>query len=193
MGPEILYLAGRYLAGLNIVTIGQPVLRSLVAATGESALLAVRKNDHIQITMKENCSESIQRVIEVGETAPLYATAAGKAILAHLDEGELDGYLSSVTLTALTQRTITDKSMLAGQLEKIRSGAIAYCLRENDEHIIAMAGPVFDMHGRVVASITMPVPAVRFSRGKEKIIAPALREAVKTLSHRLGFQGGGRK
>jgi len=189
MGPEILYLAGRYLSGLNIVTIGQPILRSLVVATGESALLAVRKNDHILILMKENCSESIQRVIEVGERVPLYATAAGKAILAHLNEEEMKGYLSSVTLEPLTQRTITDKGVLMEQLQKIRSGAIAYCLRENDEHIIAMAAPIFDLHGRVVASITVPVPAVRFGKKKEKTIAPALRDAAKTLSHRLGFRG----
>lgn len=189
MGPEILYLAGRYLAGLDMVTLGQPILRSLVAATRESALLAVRKDDYIQIVMKENCTESIQRVIEVGERTPLYATAAGKAILAHLDEEEMENYLSSVTLKPLTQRTITDKELLVDQIKKIRSGAIAYCHRENDEHIIAMAAPVFDLHGRVVASITVPVPAVRFGKKKESIIAPALREAVKTFSHRLGFQG----
>ena len=189
MGPEILYLAGRYLAGLDIVAIGQPILRSLVAGTRESALLAVRKNGHIQIVMKEDCSESIQRVIEVGERTPLYATAAGKAILAHLNKEEMEHYLSSVTLKPITQRTITEKGLLMGQLEKIRSGAIAYCHRENDEHIIAMAAPVFDLHGCVVASITVPVPAVRFGKEKEKSIAPALREAVKTFSHRLGFQG----
>ena len=189
MGPEILYLAGRYLAGLDIVAIGQPILRSLVAGTRESALLALRKNNHIQIVMKENCSESIQRVIEVGERTPLYATAAGKAILAHLNEEEMENYLSSVTLKPLTPRTITEKSVLMGQLEKIRSGASAYCHRENDEHIIAMAAPVFDLHGCVAASITVPVPAVRFGKEKEKTIAPALREAVETFSHRLGFQG----
>ncbi len=188
MGPEILYLAGRYLAGLDIVAIGQPILKSLVAATKESALLAVKKNDHIQIVMRENCSESIQRVIEVGEQTPLYATAAGKAILAHLDEEDIKSYFSSVTLKPLTHKTITDKAVLMAQIEKIRAGAIAYCHRENDEHIIAMAAPVFDLHGSPVASITVPVPSVRFVREKEKTIAPALREAAKTFSHRLGFR-----
>jgi DNA-binding IclR family transcriptional regulator len=189
MGPEILYLAGRYLAGLNIVSVGQPVLRSLVAATGESALLAVRKNEHIQIVMKETCSESIQRVIEVGEQAPLYATAAGKAMLAHLNQEDMESYLTSAVFEPLTKQTITDRGILRAQLKEIRAGAVAFCNRENDEHIVAMAAPVFDLHGSPVASITVPVPGVRFDREKRKTIAPALRETAKSLSHRLGFQG----
>jgi DNA-binding IclR family transcriptional regulator len=171
------------------VRIGQPILRSIVTVTSESALLAVRKNDDIQILLKENSTESIQRVIEVGERTPMYATAAGKAILAHLDKEEMLDYINSVNLKPLTPKTITDKGHLMDELEKIRSGAIAYCDRESDEQIIAMAAPIFDLHCAVVASITVPVPFVRFGEEKEKTIAQALREAVQTFSHRLGFQG----
>ena len=189
IGPEILHLAGCYLANFDIVRLGSPILRALVTSTSESALIAVRKQNNIQVVSKELCSESIQRVIDVGERAPLYATAAGKAILAYFSETELKSYLASVKLKPLTSKTITNQKVLMRQLKQISTGAIAYSRRENDEHIIAMAAPVFDLHRKVVASITVPVPVVRFGSDKEKRIEPALRKAVESLSHQLGFQG----
>ena len=188
IGPEILHLAGRYLANYDIVQLGSPILRMLVTSTRESALIAIRRQNNIQIVSKELCSESIQQVIDVGERAPLYATAAGKTILAYFGAEELKSYLSAVKLKALTPYTITNKKVLMQQLKQVSAGAIAYSLRENDEHIIAMAAPIFDLHHRVAASITVPVPVVRFSSEKEKIIVPALREAAESLSRQLGFQ-----
>jgi len=188
IGPEILHLAGRYLANYDIVQLGSPILRMLVTSTRESALIAIRRQNNIQIVSKELCSESIQQVIDVGERAPLYATAAGKTILAYFGAEELKSYLSTVKLKALTPYTITNKKVLIQQLKQVSAGAIAYSLRENDEHIIAMAAPIFDLHHRVAASITVPVPVVRFSSEKEKIIVPALREAAESLSRQLGFQ-----
>lgn len=188
IGPEILHLAGRYLANFDIVKLGSPILRTLVTSTRESALIAIRRQNNIQIVSKELCSESIQQVIDVGERAPLYATAAGKAILAYFSDEELKNYFSTVKLRPLTSKTITTEKVLAQQFEQIRAGAIAYSRRENDEHIIAMAAPVFDLHHRVTASITVPVPVVRFSSEKEKIIEPALRKAADSLSRQLGSQ-----
>jgi len=188
IGPEILHLAGRYLASFDIVQLGSPILKALVTSTRESALIAIRKQDNIQIVSKELCSESIQQVIDVGERAPLYATAAGKAILAYLTAEELKSYLAAVQLRPLTPKTITNKKVLTRQLKQISAGAIAYSLSENDEHIIAMATPIFDLHRRATASITVPVPVVRFSSEKQKIIEPALRNAAESLSHQLGFQ-----
>ncbi len=188
IGPEILHLAGRYLANYDIVQLGSPILKMLVTSTRESALIAIRRQNNIQIVSKELCSESIQQVIDVGERAPLYATAAGKSILAYFSDEELKTYLSAVKLKPLTPKTITNKKVLMQQLKQISAGAIAYSRRENDEHIIAMAAPIFDLHHRVPASITIPVPVVRFSSEKEKRIEPALREAAESLSRQLGFQ-----
>ncbi len=189
IGPEILHLAGRYLASSDIVQLGAPILRTLVNSTRESALIAIRKQNNIQIVSKELCSKSLQQVIDVGERAPLYTTAAGKAILAYFSAEELKNYLASVKLKQLTPETITNKKVLMRQLKQINAGAIAYSLRENEEHIIAMAAPIFDLNRSVTASITVPVPVVRFSSEKEKIIEPALRNAAESLSHQLGFQG----
>ena len=188
IGPEILHLAGRYLANFDIIRLGSLILRELVASINESALIAIRRENSIQIISKELCSERIQQMIDIGEIAPLHATAAGKAILAFFSDDDLKRYFSSVKLNPLTPKTITDKKILTDQLQQISAGAIAYSMREYDEHIIAMAAPIFDLHHRVAASITVPVPVVRFNSEKENIIEPALKTAAESLSRQLGFQ-----
>jgi DNA-binding IclR family transcriptional regulator len=50
-----------------------------------------------------------------------------------------------------------------------------------------MAGAVFDMYGKVTASIHIVTPGIRFSSMKENIIADELRRATGELSCRLGF------
>jgi DNA-binding IclR family transcriptional regulator len=50
-----------------------------------------------------------------------------------------------------------------------------------------MAVAVFDLHGKVTASIHVVTPSIRFSTMKENLIADALRRAAAALSYRLGF------
>jgi DNA-binding IclR family transcriptional regulator len=50
-------------------------------------------------------------VIDVGERAPLHATATDKAILAYFCDEELKNYFSSVKLKPRTQKSITNKKV----------------------------------------------------------------------------------
>jgi IclR family acetate operon transcriptional repressor len=123
----------------------------------------------------------------MGERAPIYATAGGKAILAHLSDDEIERYLSSVALTPITKSTITDPEVLWRELNAIRSGALARSNEELHEGITAMASPVFDLYGHVVASIVLPVLTIRFTPEKEKKAENVLRHASIELSRQLGF------
>jgi DNA-binding IclR family transcriptional regulator len=126
-------------------------------------------------------------MIQLGDRAPIYATAAGKAILAHLSNDEIDQYISSVKLTAITKATITDAEVLWRQLYAIRSGALARSNEELHEGITALACPVFDLYGGVVASVVLPIPTIRFTPEKEENAEKILRGASIELSRQLGF------
>jgi len=187
LGPQILVIAGRYLHGLDIVKLGQPLLREITGITDESSEIAIRRGHDIMIVCKEDCSRPVARVIQIGDRAPIYATAAGKAILAHLPEEETAKYFSSVDMAPLTKNTITDLSVLQKELKRIRSGAPARSNEELDEGVIALAVPVFDFHGQVAASVVIPIPAMRFTKERQKDIERALRDGASELSHLLGW------
>ena len=191
LGPRVLVLAARYLNGLDLVRLGHPVIRKLTNAIDESAEIAIQKGDEIMIICKEDCSRPLGRMIQIGDRAPMYATAAGKVILAHLPEDEIERYLSTVNLTSITKSTITDPQVLARELRTIRTGAIGRCLEELHEGITAIASPVFDLYGHVVASIVLPIPTIRFSTEKEKMAGEILRMSAMELSRQLGFDDRG--
>ena len=190
LGPQVLVLAGRYLSSLDIARLGQPVLRKLTRVIDESAEIAIKRGNEVMIIAKEDCSRPLARIIQMGERAPMYATAAGKAILAHLSDDQIEQYLSSVELTSITKATITDPEVIWRELNAIRSGALARSREELHEGITAVASPVFDLNGRVVASIVLPILTVRFTSDKEKKAEKALRDASAELSHQLGFDTG---
>ncbi len=192
LGPQVLVIAKRYLGGLDIVTLGQPILKQLVADSGECGEIAVRRGDDLLMVCREDCSRPLRSVIQIGDRAPLYATSAGKAILAHLQSDEIEAYLSRVELKPLTRKTITNPKTLKKELDSIRAGGLAYCREELNEGVIALGLPVFNLHGQVAGSIVMPMPTIRYSAKKERKVEHLLRDAVSMLSHQLGFEPRGR-
>ena len=187
LGPKLLVLTGRYLSNLDFVRVGRPVLRQLVADINEDAELAIMKDDEILFLYKEECSQPLKFSIAIGERAPIYATSAGKAILAFLPEDEVLRYLSSAKLDPITQSTITDVEALKRELEDIRSQGLAYGREEFHQGISAMASPVFGFNGNVVGSAVVTLPSIRFNTEQKRAIETKLLKAATEISRQLGF------
>jgi len=182
-------IAGECLENVDIVKISRPVIRKVAASTGESSALGVRNGSDIVILCKEDSPQLVKRTMQIGDRSPLYASACGKAILAHMPEDEIEGYLSSVALETITPKTITDPKVLRTQLAKIRCAGVAYNREESSEQIIAIAAPVFDLYGSVNAAIVVSFPITRTSPKKEKSLEKIISEASRAVSEQLGFKG----
>jgi DNA-binding IclR family transcriptional regulator len=190
LGPQILVMAKHYLSGLDLVRLGQPVLKELVVSTSECAEIGIRRGDEILMVCREDCSRPLRSVIQIGDRAPLYATAAGKAVLAHLPLDEIDAYLSKIQLKALTRKTITKRTIIQNELKAIRAGGVAYSREEHNEGVIAIGHPVFDFNGLVAGSIVVPMPTIRFNAKKAQKIEGLLRQACAKVSRNLGYDNG---
>jgi DNA-binding IclR family transcriptional regulator len=189
LGSQFLVLAARYLNNLDLIEISRPIVRELTASTGESAAVAMRSGMDIVIICKEDSPQLIKRTMQIGDRSPLYASASGKAILAHLPEDEISSYFSSVRLEPLTKRTIKNSKVLRRELTKIRSFGIAYNREELSEDIIAIAAPIFDLYGTVNAAVVVSFPISRTSRKKEKSVEKIICRASQIVSEKLGFKG----
>jgi DNA-binding IclR family transcriptional regulator len=193
LGPKLLVLTGRYLSNLDLVRVGRPVLRDLVMDINEDAELAVMKDDEILFLYKEECSQPLKYSIAIGERAPIYATSAGKAILAYLSPDEVSRYLSAVRLAPITKSTITDGEALRRELEDIRSAGLAYGREEFHQGISAIAAPVFNLYGDVVGSVVVTLPGIRFNSEQKRFIEPRLLSAAASISRQLGHEREGRE
>ncbi len=73
------------------------------------------------------------------------------------------GTLPSGPLRQFTERTIVDRSVLEAEVERIRERGWAQALGEREEDLNAVASPVLDRTGKLVAILGVQGPAVRFS------------------------------
>jgi DNA-binding IclR family transcriptional regulator len=188
LGPRLLVLTGRYLSRLDIVREGRPVMHQLVKEINEDIELAIVKGNEVLFVYKEECSKPLKYSVEIGDRAPLYATASGKAILAYLPEDEVSGYISSTALTPLRKNTIIDEKALRRELEDIRSRGLAYSREEFQQDISAIAAPIFNLYGTVVGAIVVTLPTIRFNTEHRRFIEPRLVGAAEKISRQFGFQ-----
>lgn len=193
LGPRVLTLADSYLSSLDIVQTAQPIVRNLVAKTGESCSLAVLDGNSALVVHRQYGHQPMSFRLGIGARIPLYATASGKALLAFLSKEEIEGYLSSVELKPLTHATITDPSILLRELESVRSEGVAYSRQDRFEGLAAIAAPVFRLDGSVDAAIAVIYLNIRSGLIDFSALKDALGEASDELSKCLGFQRSGLK
>jgi DNA-binding IclR family transcriptional regulator len=188
LGSELLVLTSRYLNNLDIVQTGRPIIRRLVREINEDAEIAVKRGNQVLFFYKEESSRPVRYSVAAGDLAPMYATSPGKCILAFMGEEEISAYLDQVTLSPITETTITDPDVLRSDLELIRSRGLAYGLEEYHRGICGISAPVFNIHGVVVGAIVATLETARFDDEHRAIIEPNLRQAAKRLSRELGFE-----
>jgi len=187
LGPKLLALAGRYIESQDIAEFAKPIVRKLAKDTKESIALAVRMGQEIMVLCKQDSSQPIKQTIQMGGRSPIYITASGKAILAHLPDHDVEEYLSSATLSSITKKSITDPQLLRKELKDILSNGIAYNRGEMAEQIRAIAAPIFDLNGDVIAALSVSFPLIRHKAQKEKIFIRLLKDAASNLSRKCGF------
>jgi DNA-binding IclR family transcriptional regulator len=90
----------------------------------------------------------------IGKDFPLHCTAMGKTLLA-FSEQELKSQVLSGKLDSFTEYTITDPTILAEELEKIRKNGYAIDREEITRGIVCVAAPIINHKKEVVASISV--------------------------------------
>lgn len=186
LGAEILTLSHAYLRNLNIVQIGEPILRDVFREIREFTSLVIAKDTAVVKVCEYAAPDPLGYHLQIGESGPMHATAGGKAILAHLPAPLRDELLARMDFRIYTEKTIRTRAALLKELKAIRSGAVAFCREEYLEGMISMALPVFNAEDQPVAAIGINTRSVRFTRAHEKKVEGVLRIASARLSARLG-------
>jgi DNA-binding IclR family transcriptional regulator len=112
-------------------------------------------------------------VAHIGGRLPLHCTANGKALLAALTPEQVDAVLPA-TLKRNTANTITDKRLLAEELQRVRDTGLSFDVEEYEEGVAAVGAYVQDILGDVV-SLAAVVPMLRYKRDEAAIVAAVAR------------------
>ena len=88
---KIVDMANKIMAKVDIVQTVRPYLRKLMEATGETVHFVERDGiDAVYIDKVESLNNGIQMVSRIGSRIPLYCSGVGKAMVAGMDEWEIE-------------------------------------------------------------------------------------------------------
>jgi DNA-binding IclR family transcriptional regulator len=184
LGLRLVALSDRVLGQLDVRERARPWLTWLVDETGETATLSVPGGGEAITVDFVPSSSSVVSMARVGRPSVAHATAAGKVMLAF---GSPDG--PAAELVAFTERTITDPTALAAELEAVRASGIAEAVGEREPDLNALAAPVIGRGGELVAILGLQGPATRLPANTRRALRAPLRKAADELGRSLGRPG----
>jgi len=151
--PKVLELGAAYLESMNIEQITKTHLEELASRTADSAALSVLDGTEIVYVARTSVRTLLRLEAHVGSRFPVHATSMGRVLLAGLSPERLQQYLQTARFEALTECTVTDPERLRTLVAECRRCGYAVVQDELAYGVIALAVPVFDRRGRVVASL----------------------------------------
>jgi IclR family transcriptional regulator, acetate operon repressor len=157
----------RYTLGPRLISLGEsasgrltgwarPWLTSLVEELGETANFGTLDGDRATYIAQVPSRHSMRMFTEVGRRVPLHCTGVGKALLAQLDDKEVDALVRRTGLPAETTYSITDPDVLAGELRKIREQGFAVDDGEQEIGVRCVAVPVLGISTGFAISVSGP-------------------------------------
>lgn len=177
-GPRLLHWAARLGPARDIPALTRHILGELAETTGETIGLAQLDpaTGTAEMTTVINGVQPLHYGLAAGVTIPLYAGAAGKAILAHCPPDTLD----HLELAPLTERTPIDRHSLLEDLQAIRDRGWATADGERIPDAYGLSAPYF-IDGTIAGSITATVARFRVPH----LDLDALAHAIQDAAHRI--------
>ncbi len=188
LGVGIVRLAGAVSRKLDLVQESRPVCRALAQQVGETVNLAILSGRDALYLDQVAGPAALSPHNWAGQRIPLHATSDGKVLLAYLSEAERQERLAP-PLARFTDRTITAAAEFGDLLAEVRRRGFATAVEELEAGLTAIAAPVRNAEGNVIASISASGPSFRIPADRIPVLAGAVHGAAAEVSRRLGWPG----
>ena len=193
LGARIYQLAGSASPTTDVRAVARPVMQQLVETSRETATLGVREgSDIVTIDVVDGLNQ-MRMATRVGMRTQVHASAVAKAILAWMPEADVDAMLKDWPMIPLTPNTVTDAADLKSRLLEVRERGYASDMEEMEVGLRCVAAPIRDLHGRVVAGVSISGPRHHMTEEAMRRFGKLVREAGETISARLGTPPGARE
>jgi IclR family acetate operon transcriptional repressor len=168
--------------------VGRPLLVDLSARLDMTIHLGMLENDMVYYLSKVATPTSFVTHTRSGARLEAYCSGLGKVLLAALQEDELESFILEGELVALTPHTITDRSALRQELDKVRRQGFAVddCEARIDTRCVAV--PVRDLSGSVIAAISATGNAQMMTLNRIPFIQGEILRTARKFSEKL-FDG----
>jgi IclR family pca regulon transcriptional regulator len=193
LGPRVLELGFTAINSMELRDVAAPHLRRLCDETGHTVNMAILDDVDIVYVERVRASRRNQDAIDldlhVGSRLPAYCTSMGKVLLAFLPAVERDEVLKRVTFSRRGPNTLTSRSALLAELERVHAAGIAVNNEELAYGLRSVAVPVIGADGTAAAAVNLA--AHRTMASLDDLVArlgPLMQRTAAEISAQLGHR-----
>jgi IclR family transcriptional regulator, KDG regulon repressor len=185
LGWRLLAMAG-HSSRANLLNAAEPLLKRLVRETGERAHLSVLRGATVLTVLSEGSDRAVEAAGWVGRTVPLHCTATGRALLLDHTQAEVESLVGDLPFEGGTTKAPRDARRLYARIAASRERGFVLVDEEFEVGLVAVAAPVRDFGGRIVAALNVSAPRFRFAKELPRA-GRQVRAAAAELSTALGW------
>lgn len=180
-GPALRRLALDTLNHDTVRGLRHEVLADLVREVGETCNFTTLDGASVLYLDRVEAPWPWRLTLDVGVHVPLHCTSSGKLFLALMAPRKRRTLLRGITLTRMTDQTLTTVEALERECEDIARQDYSLDRAEFIAGLVAAAVPVRDASGAVRAAIAVHAPIARMSTQGAIDRLPALRAAAQRM------------
>lgn len=181
--PRLLDLGYVQQSRLSLADIARPHCEALSTELDRNVALAVLDGQDVRFLLRCGAPRIMSVALNVGSRLPAHLTAVGRALLAWLSEDELARHMKTLQMTSQTARSVTSVERLRATLMQVRADGYAVVEQELEEGLSAIAAPVRDRSGRIVAAVNVSTQASGRALTHDELpaAAPALLRTIAQI------------
>jgi DNA-binding IclR family transcriptional regulator len=190
---------GRYTIGIGLFTLGslvrarldvtsesRSILNELREKSGENVRLAVLERQSAVLLHDLESPQTLRLRSATGQLRPAYCSAEGLCLLSGLREPELKKFLEAPRAPR-RPNTPVDEEELRNHIRKVKRQGYAIEDEICDEGTRAIAAPIYNADGRIVAAVGVAGPRIRIRKSQFNKLAQTVVAAAEQVSERLGY------
>ncbi|MDP9968972.1 DNA-binding IclR family transcriptional regulator [Variovorax paradoxus] len=181
VGPALTRLSVAALASTGSALPRRAILRRVVDEVQETVTLTVLDHDELLFLDRVESPNPLRLQLFSGSRTPLHCTSAGKLFLAMQPAAQRRTWLANCSLHRYTGNTITNTDALEKELTRIRATKVSEDSQEYIEGLVALAVPILDVRGRMIAAVSVNGPSTRLRMERRDQYVEALRRAAREL------------
>ncbi len=182
IGVRAFQVGNAYLRRTGLAEMARTYLAMIGSASGETANLSIRQGDRMIVIAQVESHNPLRAFFRLGSQIPVYCSAAGKAVLAHLPGDEVDAIFENMVPARLTNRTIVSLPVLRMQLREIKARGWALDDEEQVAGMRCVAAPVMDKDGLPIAALSLTGPTSRFEMPSIERLSTLVIDAARGVS-----------